>query len=100
MLPFLGSASGVRGTDETAAVTGSLAATWTHLILVLIIVGVVIGGGLNLIGFGVSSSAPPRSLCRPVPAAARVHWPIKGCWLVSPPLGRSCRADGVGAGTA
>ena len=79
MPPFLGSASGVRGTDETAAATGSFAATWTHLLLVLIIVGVVIGGGLNLFGFGVSSSAPPRSLCGPVPAA-RVHWPIKGCW--------------------
>ena len=79
MPPFLGSASGVRGTDETAAATGSVVATWTHLLFVLIIVGVVIGGGLNLFGYGVSSSALPRSLCGPL-RAARVHWPIKGCW--------------------
>jgi len=79
MPPFLGSASGVRGTDETAAAPGSLTTTWTHLFVVLIIVGVVIGGGLNPFGFGVSSSARPRSLCGPLPAA-RVHQPIKGCW--------------------
>jgi hypothetical protein len=79
MPPFLGSASGVRGTDETAAAPGSLTTTWTHLLFVLIIVGVVISGGLNPFGFGVSSSARPRSLCGPVPAA-RVHRPIRGCW--------------------
>ena len=78
MPPFLGSASGVRGTDETAAAPVSLSTTWTHLLFVLIIIGVLIGGGLNLFSFGVSSSARPRSLCGPVPAA-RVHRPIKGC---------------------
>jgi len=35
MPPSLGSASGVRGTDETAAAAGSMAATWTSSLSLL-----------------------------------------------------------------